>query len=167
MFNSRLNLYTTNGNTYVISAPDGSSRTYQQTSFAITSGANQMNRTRPYLTQWQDHFGNNALFYYGTNAMADDYGQLNRINMANGNSFVFKYDFYGRIYQAFSRDGRFVQYQYDNYGDLVQVTAAGQHSMSVPVSALHLHQQRKHLHGLNPSDESGDQAGRADCGQQL
>ena len=122
MFNARLNLYTTNGNTYVISAPDGSSRTYQQTSFAITSGANQMNRTRPYLAQWQDHFGNNALFYYGTNAAADDYGQLNRINMANGNSFVFKYDFYGRIYEAFSRDGRFVQYQYDNYGDLVRVT---------------------------------------------
>jgi len=121
MFNSRLNLYTTNGNTYVISAPDGSTRTYQQMSFAITSGTNQMNRTRPYLTTWRDHFGNNALFYYGTNTAADDYGQLNRINMANGNSFVFKYDFYGRIYQAFSQDGRFVQYQYDNYGDLVQV----------------------------------------------
>ena len=122
MFNAIINLYPTNGNTYVISAPDGSTRKFQQMSFPITSGTNQMSRTRPYLTQWQDHAGNYALFYYGTNSANNDYGQLNRINMANGNDFIFMYDFYGRIYEAFSGDGRFVQYQYDNYGDLVNVT---------------------------------------------
>ena len=42
--------------------------------------------------------------------------------MANGNTLVFKYDFYGRVIQAITGDGRFVNYQYDNYGDLVPVT---------------------------------------------
>jgi RHS repeat-associated protein len=121
MFNAVLNLYTTNGDTYVIKAPDGSVRTYQQTTFPVTSGGNQMNRNRPYLTQWQDHFGNYAQFFYGTNSSTNDYGQLNRINMANGNDLVFKYDFYGRVIQAFTGDGRFVSYQYDNYGDLINV----------------------------------------------
>jgi hypothetical protein len=105
LFNSRL---ATNGSNYVISAPDGSTRTYQTMSFPIYSSTNTMTRTRPYLTQWQDHSGNYALFYYGTNAVGDDYGQLNRINMANGNTLVFKYDFYGRIIEAISGDGRFV-----------------------------------------------------------
>jgi RHS repeat-associated protein len=119
LFNSHL---TTNAAGYVISAPDGSTRVYQIMSFPIYSGTNQMTRTRPYLTEWQDHSGNYALFYYGTNTASDDYGQLNRINMANGNTLVFKYDFYGRITQAITGDGRFVQYEYDNYGDLVTVT---------------------------------------------
>jgi RHS repeat-associated protein len=120
LFNSVLR--TNNSTNYVISAPDGSTRTYQTMSFPITTGTNTMSRTRPYLTQWQDHAGNYALFFYGTNLSADDWGQLNRINMANGNALVFKYDFYGRIIQAISGDGRFVNYQYDNYGDLVTVT---------------------------------------------
>jgi len=120
LFNSVLN--TNNGTNYVISAPDGSTRTYQVMSFPLVSGTNTDTRTRPYLTQWQDHAGNYALFFYGTNSSADDWGQLNRVNMANGNTLVFKYDFYGRIIQAISGDGRFVEYQYDNYGDLVTVT---------------------------------------------
>ena len=120
LFNSILK--TNNGTNYVISAPDGSTRTYQVMSFPLVSGTNTDTRTRPYLTQWQDHAGNYALFSYGTNSIADDWGQLNRINMANGNTLVFKYDFYGRIIQAISGDGRFVNYQYDNYGDLVTVT---------------------------------------------
>ena len=120
LFNSILN--TNNGTNYVISAPDGSTRSYQVMSFPIVSGTNTDSRTRPYLSKWQDHAGNSALFFYGTNSMADDFGQLNRINMANGNTLVFKYDFYGRIIQAISGDGRFVNYQYDNYGDLVTVT---------------------------------------------
>lgn len=120
-YNARLDLITTNGNTYVITVPDGSVRTYQQMTFAIVSGTNQLNRTRPYLTKWQDHAGNYASFSYGSDSTANDYGQLNRISMANGNSFVFKYDFYGRIYEAFTGDGRFVQYQYDKYGDLTTV----------------------------------------------
>ena len=119
LFNSVLK---TNANGYTVYAADGSVRTYQIMSFPVTSGTSTMNRTRPYLTQWQDHAGNYALFYYGTNSGADDYGQVNRINMANGNTLVLKYDFYGRIIQAISGDGRFVNYEYDNYGDLITVT---------------------------------------------
>jgi YD repeat-containing protein len=120
LFNSVLT--TNSGTNYVIAAPDGSQRTYQMMSFPVMSGTNSLSRTRPYLTRWQDAAGNYALFYYGTNNTADDWGQLNRINMANGNTLVFKYDFYGRIIQAMTGDGRFVYYQYDNYGDLVNVT---------------------------------------------
>jgi RHS repeat-associated protein len=121
LFNSVMNFYNTNGSTYIISAPDGSTRTYSEMTFAVVNGTNTMNRTRPYLTLWQDHSGNYAQFLYDSTSTDDAYGQLNRINMANGNDFVFKYDFYGRIIQAFSGDGRFVQYQYDNYGDLINV----------------------------------------------
>jgi len=120
LFNSVLT--TNSGTNYVIAAPDGSQRTYQVMSFPVMSGTNSLSRTRPYLTRWQDAAGNYAQFYYGTNNMADDWGQLNRINMANGNTLVFKYDFYGRIIQAMTGDGRFVYYQYDNYGDLINVT---------------------------------------------
>jgi RHS repeat-associated protein len=120
LFNSVLT--TNSGTNYVIAAPDGSQRTYQTMSFPVMSGTNTLSRTRPYLTRWQDAAGNSATFYYGTNATADDWGQLNRINMANGNTLVLKYDFYGRIIQAMSGDGRFVYYQYDNYGDLINVT---------------------------------------------
>ena len=120
LFNSVLN--TNNGTNFVISAPDGGTRTYQTMTFNVANGTNTLNRTRPYLTQWQDHAGNYALFYYGTNSAGDDWGQLNRINMANGNTLVFKYDFYGRIIQAISGDGRLVNYAYDNYGDLITVT---------------------------------------------
>src|SRR5439155_13758013 len=122
-FNARLDLYTTNGNTYVISGADGSQRVYQQmSSFGLSSGTNHLDRTRPYLTRWQDHAGNSHLFSYGTNALANDYGQLTRIDSANGNSLAFKYDFFGRIIQAFTADGRFVKYDYDDYGDLITVT---------------------------------------------
>jgi len=120
LFNSVLS--TNSGTNYVIAAPDGSHRTYQVMSFPVISGTNTLSRTRPYLTRWQDAAGNYAVFYYGTNNTADDWGQLNRINMANGNTLVFKYDFYGRITQAMTGDGRFVYYQYDNYGDLINVT---------------------------------------------
>ncbi len=120
LFNSVLR---TNANgSWVINAPDGSTRTYQTNSFGVAGGTSAINRLRPYLTRWQDHAGNYALFYYGTNAAANDFGKLNRINMANGNSLVFKYDFYGRIVQAISGDGRFVNYEYDTYGDLITVT---------------------------------------------
>jgi RHS repeat-associated protein len=120
LFNSVLT--TNSGTHYTITAPDGGTRTYQTMSFPVASGTNVLSRTRPYLTRWQDNAGNYALFYYGTNATANDWGQLNRINMANGNTLVFKYDFYGRIVQALTGDGRFVSYQYDSYGDLVTVT---------------------------------------------
>ncbi len=124
LFNSVLKFYNTNGGTYIISAPDGSTRTYTEMSFAVVNGTNTMNRTRPYLTLWTDHSGNYAQFLYDTTSTDVAYGQLYRINMANGNDLVFSYDFYGRIIQAFTGDGRFVNYQYDNYGDLVNVTLA-------------------------------------------
>lgn len=124
LFNSVLNYYNTNGGTYIISAPDGSTRTYTEMSFAVVNGTNTMNRTRPYLTLWTDHSGNYAQFLYDTTSTDTAYGQLYRINTANGNDLVFSYDFYGRIIQAFTGDGRFVNYQYDNYGDLVNVTLA-------------------------------------------
>ena len=120
LFNSLLT--TNNGTNYVINVPDGSVRTYQIMSFPIVSSTNVMYRTRPYLTQWQDDAGNYASFFYGTNSSADDWGQLNRVNLSNGNSLVFKYDFYGRIIQAIAGDGRLVNYQYDTYGDLTTVT---------------------------------------------
>ena len=120
LFNSVLTM--TNVTNYVINAPDGSVRTYQTMSFPIVSSTNVLNRTRPYLVTWADDAGNSALFFYGTNSMADDWGQLNRINMTNGNTLVFKYDFYGRLIQAIAGDGRFVNYQYDTYGDLTAVT---------------------------------------------
>jgi RHS repeat-associated protein len=123
LFNSQMSFYNTNGGTYIISAPDGSTRIYEMmTSFGVTSGTNQLSRIRPYLTEWIDHAGNYALFSYGANPSGNDYGQLNGIKMANGNSLVFQYDFLGRIYEAFTGDGRFVQYTYDNYGDLISVT---------------------------------------------
>jgi RHS repeat-associated protein len=120
LFNSVLT--TNSGTNYLITSPDGSLRTYQVMLFPVTSGTNTISRTRPYLTKWQDAAGNYALFYYGTNSTSDDWGQLNRINMANGNTLVFKYDFYGRVTQVMTGDGRFVYYQYDSYGDLVTVT---------------------------------------------
>jgi RHS repeat-associated protein len=120
LFNSVLT--TNSGTNYIITAPDGSIRTYETMTFPVASGTNVLSRTRPYLVKWQDHAGNYALFFYGTNQTADDWGQLNRINMANGNTLVFKYDFNGRITQGITGDGRFVNYDYDTYGDLITVT---------------------------------------------
>ena len=121
VFNARIDC--TNSTNYVLTAPDGSKRYYQVMSgFGLSSGTNSLNRIRPYLTRWEDHAGNYHLFSYGTNSTENDYGQLTRIDSANGNCLVFKYDFFGRIYQASTGDGRIVKYEYDNFGDLVTVT---------------------------------------------
>src|SRR5207237_955758 len=90
--------------------------------FALSGGTNTINRTRPYLVRAEDSRGNYHLFYYGTNGLANDYGQLNRIESANGNFLDFHYDNAARITEAFTGDGRRVGYQYDDYGDLVLVT---------------------------------------------
>lgn len=121
-FNARLDFYSTNGGTYIITGAEGGQRLYTMNSFPITNGTSILSRSRPYLSRWQDHAGNYQLFSYGINQAASDYGQLNRIDSANGNSLIFKYDFFGRIIQAFTADGRFVRYDYDDYGDLVTVT---------------------------------------------
>lgn len=144
-FNTRITRYTTNGVTYVLAMPDGSRRFYQQMdTFGLDAGTNHLDRIRPYLTRWEDHAGNYHLFRYGTNAMANDYGQVNRIDSGNGNSLVFQYDFFARITQAFTADGRRVKYDYDNSGDLVRVTLPDdsewkyeyQHSLFTVTNAL-------------------------------
>jgi len=121
-FNARLERYTTNGTTYIVKTPDGSKRFYNQMTFAISGGTNTINRTRPYLVRAEDNRGNYHLFYYGTNGLANDYGQLNRIESANGNFMDFHFDVAARITDAFTGDGRRLNYQYDDYGDLVGVT---------------------------------------------
>ena len=121
-FNSTLERYTTNGVTYLLKTPDGTRRTYAvSTSFGLSSGTNSLNRVRPYLTRWEDHAGNYHLFSYGNEPLANDFGQLNRIESANGNFLVLKYDFFARIVEAFTGDGRRAKYEYDDYGDLVTV----------------------------------------------
>ena len=123
LFNNRIQQNATNSQIYVLMASDGSKRTYQvMASFAMATGTNQLNRVRPYLTRWEDHAGNYCQFFFGTNAASNDFGQLYRIQSANGASLTFKYDFYGRITQAITDDNRLVSYQYDTYGDLVAVT---------------------------------------------
>jgi RHS repeat-associated protein len=123
LFNNSIQQNATNSAIYTLSGSDGSQRTYQvMTSFAITAGTNQMSRVRPYLTLWQDAAGNYYQFTYGTNPTNNNFGQLYRVQGANGASLTFEYDYYGRIIQAISDDDRIANYQYDNYGDLVSVT---------------------------------------------
>lgn len=123
LFNNYILQNSTNGGIYTLFGSDGSQRTYQvMTNFAITAGTNQLNRIRPFLTRWQDAAGNYYTFTYGTNSANNNFGQLYRVQGANGASITFEYDYYGRIIQAISDDDRFVNYQYDNYGDLVSVT---------------------------------------------
>jgi RHS repeat-associated protein len=122
-FNDRIQRVTTNGTVYILSSSDGSKRFYQEmTSFGITSGTNTLPRVRPYLTRWEDHAGNHHLFHYGTNSADNDFGQLSRVEGANGSGLVFKYDFHGRIVEALAHDGRRIRYAYDTYGDLISVT---------------------------------------------
>jgi RHS repeat-associated protein len=121
-FNNQIQLYTTNGTLYLLKSPLGDKRYFQvMTNFSYNSGTNHLTRIRPYLTRWEDHASNYYAFSYGTNAAADDFGQLSRIDSANGASLILKYDIYGRITDAYTDDSRHVQYQYDNYGDLVTV----------------------------------------------
>lgn len=123
LFNNQIQQNPTNSQIYTLFGSDGSQRTYQvMTNFAINSGTNYLNRIRPYLTLWQDHAGNYYQFIYDTNSSDTAFGQLYRIQGANGASLTFVYDFYGRIIQAITDDGRIVNYQYDDYGDLVNVT---------------------------------------------
>jgi RHS repeat-associated protein len=123
LFNNTIQQNATNSAIYTLFGSDGSQRTYQvMTNFAITAGTNQLSRTRPYLTRWQDAAGNYYQFTYGTNSANNNFGQLYRAQSANGASLTFEYDYYGRIIQAISDDDRIVNYQYDSYGDLVSVT---------------------------------------------
>ncbi|MGA2279196.1 MAG: glycohydrolase toxin TNT-related protein [Verrucomicrobiota bacterium] len=123
VFNNYIQQNPTNNQIYTLTASDGSKRVFQvMTNFGIADGTNYLNRIRPYLTLWQDHAGNYYQFIYGTNTANNNFGQLYRIQSANGASLTFQYDYYGRVTQVLSDDNRTVNYQYDNYGDLVGVT---------------------------------------------
>jgi len=123
VFNNYIQQNPTNSQIYTLTASDGSKRVFQvMTNFGIADGTNYLNRIRPYLTLWQDHAGNYYQFIYGTNMANNNFGQLYRIQGANGASLTFQYDYYGRATQVLSDDNRTVNYQYDNYGDLVGVT---------------------------------------------
>lgn len=122
-YNARIERTAAGGTTnFVLMTPEGGKRTYTVlTNFGITVGTNKLDRVRPYLTRWEDHSGNYHSFIYGTDPTANDYGEVKRIESANGNSLSFRYDFYGRISEAFARDGRRVRYEYSDLGDLARV----------------------------------------------
>lgn len=121
-FGATIVVSATNEAVYILHDKDGSTRTFEMQEFPIYSGTNELRRLRPYLTKWQDDRGNYHIFQYGTNASTADYGQLRRVESANGNLLLFAYDNYGRITEAVSKDGRRVSYDYDGEGDLVKVT---------------------------------------------
>ena len=127
-FNASIVRYTNNGTIfYALHAPDGSLRTYRQRSdFGVTNGTSVLSRVRPYLDTWQDHRGNTLTLSFGTNSLADDYGQVNRVQSSNGDFLGFNYDSYGRVVEAYTGDGRRVTYEYDSFGDLTTATLPDQ-----------------------------------------
>lgn len=123
LFNNRLTRVLSATNLiFQLAGADGSLRTFATNAFALISASNNISRLRPYLRNWQDSRGNAYKYYYGTNAAETDYGQVNRIEGANGNFIQLDYNTFGYVTKAFTGDGRFTQYEYDTYGDLVQVT---------------------------------------------
>lgn len=110
------------GTVYRLTTPDGAARTFTVRSYPIGTGTNLIQRTRPYLDSWRDPNGNTYAFHYYTNGALPEYGQLRRIEAANGNFIGLYYDVAGHITEAYAGDGRRVKYRYDDYGDLVEVT---------------------------------------------
>lgn len=106
---------------YYLYPPTGGKRTFKVTTFSGT-----INRTRPYLTLWEDSRGNAFAFEYGTDSTQSDYAQVRRIQSSNGAFLGFLYDAYGHIVEAYTGDGRHLYYQYDQHGDLVSVTLPDQ-----------------------------------------
>ncbi len=104
--------------TYVLNGVDGSVRTFTVMSFPGYG----LDRTRPYITRWQDNCGNYFLFNYGQILTNADYGRVNRVVGNDGNYLGFYYDPYGHIVEAYTGDGRHVYYGYDAFGDLTSVT---------------------------------------------
>jgi RHS repeat-associated protein len=123
MLNARIERAITNStDVYTLYAPDGGARRYELRSYPIVSGTNNLDRTRPYLTEWRDNRTNALSFIYGQDSSSVDYGQVARIESGNGNYLEFVYDSYGRIVEAFAGDGRRLFYEYDLYGDLITLT---------------------------------------------
>lgn len=117
-FQGRLRRETAGTNTfYKLSGADGSVRTFQQKSFV-----NLTTNSRPFLIRWEDASSNYLTFYYGTNALHTDFGELCRVESPNGDFIGFGYDHARHIIEAFSSDGKRVNYGYNDSGDLVSVT---------------------------------------------
>src|SRR5260221_9029879 len=90
LFNATL---VTNGSNYILTAPDGSVRSFTLRSYPIYgTNAFVLSRSRPYLDLWKDNRGNFYQFFYGSDANAPDYGQLRRIQWRNGRVLDFYYD---------------------------------------------------------------------------
>ncbi|MBP7826889.1 MAG: hypothetical protein KA236_10105 [Verrucomicrobia bacterium] len=106
---------------YYLTQADGGKRSFKVMTFAGT-----VNRTRPYLTRWEDHRGNAFTFEYGTNSAASDFAEVRRVQSSNGNFLGLQYDVYGHITEAWTGDGRRLSYAYDQFGDLVNVTLPDQ-----------------------------------------
>ena len=114
---NRLRQYLVRTNsTYTLYGSDGSLRTYQLSPFGGAPA------DRPFLTRWQDNRGNLLTFEYNTDTSQPDFGELRRIQAANGNSLGFYFDAAGHIVEAYTGDGRRVKYDYDQFGDLARVT---------------------------------------------
>jgi len=102
---------------YYLYPPTGGKRTFKVLSFT-----GSVDRTRPYLIQWEDNRANYFTFEYGTDSTQADYAQVRRVQSSNGNYLGFRYDAYGRIIEAYAGDGRRVLFDFDRYGDLAAVT---------------------------------------------
>jgi len=123
LFNNRLQMAIVGGtNTYTLTGADGSTRSFTQRSYPIST----FTRQRPYLDKWQDSRGNFYTFQFGTDTNQPDYGEVNRIQSSNGNFVGFYYDVYGHIIKAYTGDGRWLYYTYDQFGDLTSVVLPDQ-----------------------------------------
>jgi RHS repeat-associated protein len=110
MLTSRLTLQTVGTNSYYrIHLPNGSVKTYVGRKFRKSN----VNRDRPYLTEWADNRGNTLTFSYGEDPDANDFGKMRRIESSGGNSLVLYYNRRGHITEVLSSDGKRVRYLYE------------------------------------------------------
>ena len=107
---------------FYLNGADGSVRFFQYASYPISGSTGNLNRTRPYLQQWQDACGNSYVFTYQTDSAQPDYGQVVRVQSSNGNFLNYDFDVFGHIVRAATEDGLELLYDYDEHGDLVTVT---------------------------------------------
>jgi RHS repeat-associated protein len=110
MLTSRITAQTVGTNSYYrIHLPNGSIKTYLGRKFRKAN----VDRDRPYLTQWMDNRGNTLTFSYGEDSSANDFGKIRRIESSGGNSLVLYYNKRGHISEALSSDGKRVRYLYE------------------------------------------------------
>ena len=75
----------------------------------------------PLIDRITDPRENTLSFEYGTDQLANDYGQIKHIRSSNGNFVGFYYDLLGRIVEVYTRSNKRFRYSYDQYGDLEYV----------------------------------------------